>query len=483
MLRKDFLWGGGIAAPQAEGAYNVDGRTMSVADTMLFQPKADRTKTVQYYVDFDSIEKAKKDKDTIMYPKRRGIDFYHTYREDIKLLAGMNMKAFRFSISWSRVFPNGDDESPNELAMEYYNNVIDECLKHKMEPIITISHFDMPLVLIEKYNGWSSRKLIDLYYHYATTVIERFGHKVKYWLNFNEINMSVKAGPKCLGIIDLKDGKHEERIFQGLHHQFVASAMVTKFAHEFKSEIMVGSMVAYFTTYAYTCRPDDAFLQVQDDQMRNLFFLDVLHRGEYPYYATAYFKNNNIKLEQSEKDLEIIKENTADFVGFSYYNSKITTNDTQGLELTAGNVQSVYKNPYLESNAWGWQIDPLGLRNTLNHLYDRYNVPLFILENSSGFFDELTEDNKIHDPYRSEFLRLHIQEMKNAVDMDGVDLLGYIMWGPIDVVSSSKSEMTKRYGFIYVDQDNYGEGSKKRYIKDSYYWYKKVIDTNGEILD
>jgi len=251
-MRKNFLWGGGVAAPQAEGAFNVDGRSMSVADTMLFQEKADRKKTIQYYVDFESIKKAKADSDHYKYPKRGGIDFYHTYKEDIKLLAGMNFKAFRFSISWSRIYPNGDDEKPNEIGLQYYSNVIDECLKYNIEPIITISHFDMPLVLIEKFGGWYNRKVIDLYVNYAKVVISRFGDRVKYWLNFNEINMSVKAGPKCLGVIDLKDGKHEERIFQALHHQFVASSLVTEFAHDFRSDIMVGSMVAYFTTYA--CR-------------------------------------------------------------------------------------------------------------------------------------------------------------------------------------------------------------------------------------
>lgn len=478
---KNFLWGGALSACQAEGAYNVDGKTLTVPEVMPFNPKNDRKVTKQLKITKEMIEEAKNDPDTIKYPKRRGIDFYHTYKEDMALFKEMGFKVFRYSISWARLFPNGDDKEPNELGLKFYDSVIDECLKNGMEPLITISHFDFPIVLIEKFGGWYNRKLIDLYLRYCEVIFNRYKGKVKYWVTFNEINMSIKAGPKTMGVIDEGQENYEEMLFQALHHQFVAAAKATKLAHEINKENKIGSMVAYFTTYPYTCKPADALAMQKDDQMKNLFYLDILNGGKYPYYSKKYFEEHNIKLDIKDGDLEVIKENTADFVGMSYYNSMISSDDGDQLELTAGNVHSVYKNPHLDANEWGWQIDPIGLRYTLNHVYDRFGLPVFILENSSGFFDELTEDNKVHDPYRVDFLRKHIEQLKLAIE-DGVEVIGYTMWGPIDMISSGTSEMSKRYGFIYVDQDDYGNGTMKRYKKDSFYWYKNVIATNGEEL-
>lgn len=478
---KNFLWGGALSACQAEGAYNVDGKTLTVPEVMPFNPKNDRKVTKQLKITKEMIEEAKNDPDTIKYPKRRGIDFYHTYKEDMALFKEMGFKVFRYSISWARLFPNGNDKEPNELGLKFYDSVIDECLKNGMEPLITISHFDFPIVLIEKFGGWYNRKLIDLYLRYCEVIFNRYKGKVKYWVTFNEINMSIKAGPKTMGVIDEGQENYEEMLFQALHHQFVAAAKATKLAHEINKENKIGSMVAYFTTYPYTCKPADALAMQKDDQMKNLFYLDILNGGKYPYYSKKYFEEHNIKLDIKDGDLEVIKENTADFVGMSYYNSMISSDDGDQLELTAGNVHSVYKNPHLDANEWGWQIDPIGLRYTLNHVYDRFGLPVFILENSSGFFDELTEDNKVHDPYRVDFLRKHIEQLKLAIE-DGVEVIGYTMWGPIDMISSGTSEMSKRYGFIYVDQDDYGNGTMKRYKKDSFYWYKNVIATNGKEL-
>lgn len=478
---KNFLWGGALSACQAEGAYNVDGKTLTVPEVMPFNPKNDRKVTKQLKITKEMIEEAKNDPDTIKYPKRRGIDFYHTYKEDMALFKEMGFKVFRYSISWARLFPNGDDKEPNELGLKFYDSVIDECLKNGMEPLITISHFDFPIVLIEKFGGWYNRKLIDLYLRYCEVIFNRYKGKVKYWVTFNEINMSIKAGPKTMGVIDEGQENYEEMLFQALHHQFVAAAKATKLAHEISKENKIGSMVAYFTTYPYTCKPADALAMQKDDQMKNLFYLDILNGGKYPYYSKKYFEEHNINLQIEDGDLEVIKENTADFVGMSYYNSMISSDDGDQLELTAGNVHSVYKNPHLDANEWGWQIDPIGLRYTLNHVYDRFGLPVFILENSSGFFDELTEENKVHDPYRVDFLRKHIEQLKLAIE-DGVEVIGYTMWGPIDMISSGTSEMSKRYGFIYVDQDDYGNGTMKRYKKDSFYWYKNVIATNGEEL-
>lgn len=477
----NFLWGGALSSCQAEGAYNLDGKTMTIPEVMKFEEKQDKKVTKQLKITKQMIKEAKEDIDTIMYPKRRGIDFYHTFKEDLSLMAEMGFQVFRYSFAWSRIFPEGDEMQPNQKAMEFYDELINTCISFGMQPLITLSHFDMPIVLIEKYGGWYSRELIDLYVKYCNVLFQHFKGRVNYWVTFNEINMSVKAGAKTLGIIDEGQSNYEEMLFQGLHHQFVAASMVTKAAHEIDAKNKVGSMVAYFTTYPYTCKPIDAIAMQKDDQMKNLFFLDILNRGNYPYYAMTYFEEKNIHLKMSETDLQWINENTADFIGMSYYNSMVSAGDSAQLELTSGNVHSVYKNPYLLANDWGWQIDPIGLRYTLNHVFDRYQKPIFILENSSGFFDTLNEDCTIHDPYRIDFLRQHIEQMKLAI-MDGVKIIGYTMWGPIDMISSSTSEMSKRYGFIYVDQDDYGKGTKKRYKKDSFYWYKEVIKTNGENL-
>lgn len=355
-------------------------------------------------------------------------------------------------------------------------------------PIMVAASFIMACVFTyvvgfdEKYGGWYNRKLIEMYERYCKVLLERYKGKVKYWVTFNEINMSIKAGPKTMGVVDQGQPNYEEMLFQALHHQFVAAAKVTKMAHEIDPENKIGCMVAYFATYPYTCKPEDSLAAQYDDNMRNLYFLDSLNGMALPYYAQAYFAKKGIHINVEDGDLELIKQHQADFVGMSYYNSMVSAADDSQLELTSGNVSNAYKNPHLPANAWGWQIDPVGLRYTLNHVYDRYHKPVFILENSSGFVDKLEEDGTVHDPYRVEFLREHIKTMMQAVEEDGVDVIGYTMWGPIDMISSSTSEMTKRYGFIYVDQDDYGNGTMKRYIKDSYYWYRDVIASNGKKL-
>lgn len=477
----DFLWGGALAGCQAEGAWLEDGKTMTVPEVMKFG-KVDHKVTRQIKITMETIAEAEMDFDTVKYPKRRGIDFYHTYKQDLALLAGMGLKCFRYSFSWARVFPQGDQDAPNEKALAFYDDLVDTIRSYGMEPLMTISHFDFPIYLIKKYGGWSDHRLIDLYEKYCRVLFERYKGKVRYWVTFNEINMSLKAGPKTMGVVDQGQPNYEEMLFQALYHQFVAAARITALAHQIDPANKVGCMVAYFTTYPYTCKPEDNLAAQFDDRMKNLYFLDSLNGKPLPYYAEAYFEQKGICLQTDEEELEEIRQNPADFVGLSYYNSMVSAGDTSQLELTNGNVASAYKNPYLPANAWGWQIDPVGLRYTLNHLYDRYHKPLFILENSSGFVDKLEEDGTVHDPYRVDFLRAHIQAMMAAVTEDGVDVIGYTMWGPIDIISSSTSEMTKRYGFIYVDQDDYGNGTKKRYIKDSYYWYRDLIGSNGRKL-
>lgn len=479
-VSKNFLWGGALAACQAEGAFNVDGKTLTIPDChKLVVPGKDKI-TRQVQIGRKEIEEARSTVDTSMFPKRHGIDFYYSYKEDLKLFKEMGFKVFRYSISWARIFPNGDGVV-NEVGLKFYDDLIDEIIKNNMEPLITISHFDFPIVLIDKYGGWKNRDLIYLYTDYAKLLINRYQDKVKYWVTFNEINMSIKAGQKTLGILNEGQSNFEEDLFQGLHHQFVSASIVTQYAHSLNKDLKIGSMIAYFATYPYTSKPEDTLAAQFDDRMRNLFFLDMMNKGEYPYYAKRYFEQKNINLKIESNDLKLLKQYTSDFIGLSYYNSQVAAYDTEGLELTNANVHSVLKNPHLPANDWGWQIDPVGLRFTLNHIYDRYQKPLFILENSSGFHDTLTDDLKVHDPYRIDFLKRHIEQMLLAIE-DGVDMIGYTMWGPIDIISSSTSEMSKRYGFIYVDQDDYGNGSKNRYKKDSFYWYKEVIASNGEKL-
>lgn len=480
-IPQNFLWGGALSGCQAEGAYLEDGKTMTIPEVMRFG-KVDHKVTRQLKITMDMINTAEADPDLVAYPKRRGIDFYHTYKEDIKLMAGMGFKCFRYSFSWARVFPQGDTEEPNEKALAYYDDLIDTIRSYGMEPLMTISHFDFPLYLVHKYGGWSDRRLVEMYERYCRVLFTHFKGRVRYWVTFNEINMSLKAGPKTMGVVDEGQPNYEEMLFQALHHQFVAAARVTKLAHETDPENKIGCMVAYFTTYPYTCKPEDSLAAQHDDMMKNLYFLDSLNGRPYPYYAGAYFAQRGIHIKINEGDLALIRENPADFVGLSYYNSMVSAGDSSQLELTNGNVASAYKNPHLPANAWGWQIDPVGLRYTLNHLYDRYRKPLFILENSSGFVDKLEDDGTVHDPYRVDFLREHIRAMRAAIEEDGVDVIGYTMWGPIDMISSSTSEMTKRYGFIYVDQDDYGNGTGRRIIKDSYYWYRDVIASNGANL-
>ena len=476
-----FLWGGALSACQAEGAYDTDGKSLTIPDVERFWEKDQRAGHNPLVVTTQTIADARCAPDDRYYPKRRGIDFYHTYKEDIRLFRELGFKVFRYSIAWSRVFPNGDDTEPNEKALAFYDDIIDTCLSYGIKPMITISHFDMPVVLIEKYGGWANRKLIALYENLVTLLFTRYKGKVKYWIPFNEINMSVNASAKTLGILNEGQADHEALCYQALHHQFVASARAVQLAHEIDPENRVGSMVAYFTTYPLTCSPDDALSMQREDHMHNLLYLDVLNRGGYPFYAKAYFASKGIELSMEPGDLELIAHNTADFIGISYYNSMVSSADKGQAEQTEGNVHSVLKNPLLKANAWGWQIDPVGLRYTLNHLYSRYQSPVFILENSSGFYDTLEPDGSVHDPYRVEFLREHIEQVGLAIE-DGVDIMGYLMWGPIDMISSGTSEMSKRYGFIYVDQDDYGEGSRKRYKKDSFDWFARVIQSNGAEL-
>ncbi|WP_257350191.1 glycoside hydrolase family 1 protein [Pseudalkalibacillus decolorationis] len=476
---EDFYWGGATAANQIEGAYDEDGKGLSAADFVEYIPKDQRTKDNAMEITSEQIRRNLSGESTARHPKREGVDFYHRYKEDIALLAEMGFTAFRFSIHWSRIFPNGYDEIPNENGLQFYENVLDELAKYNIEPIVTLSHYETPYGLTEKYNGWVDREVIDHFVRYAATVFNRYKDKVKFWISFNEINMITLSPFTGGGILSDKQDNPMQAKYQGLHHQFVASALATKKLHEMIPDGKMGCMLATMSHYPNTPNPEDV-LKAQKDNQDNLFFTDVHARGEYPKYMDRFFIENDIEIEKATGDDEIIKQHPVDYITISYYMSMLSSAAPEG-QRTEGNLMNSLKNPYLEASDWGWQIDPIGLRVVLNEMYDRYQLPIFIVENGLGAYDKVEEDGSIHDDYRIDYLRKHIEQMKEAI-ADGVELIGYTSWGPIDLVSMSTSEMSKRYGFVYVDKDDEGNGTLERYRKDSFFWYKQVIESNGEEL-
>ncbi|OPJ66100.1 glycoside hydrolase family 1 protein [Clostridium chromiireducens] len=478
-LPNDFLWGGATAANQFEGGYREGGKGLSTADVMT-----GGTHTTPRRITPELEEGT-------YYPSHEAIDFYHHYKEDIKLFGEMGFKTFRLSINWSRIFPNGDDLTPNEEGLKFYDDVFAELKKYNIEPLVTISHYETPFGLTKKYNGWAGREVIECYVRYCETIFKRYKDVVKYWLTFNEINcLTMPFGAVMGGGILLNDGGElafdketddsKQIRFQALHHQFIASAKSVKLGHEINKDFKIGCMIAYMTTYPYTCNPEDVFLAQERDNLNNFLCSDVQVRGAYPGFAKRFFRENNIEIKMEGNDEQILKEGCVDFYTFSYYMSNCSSTDSN-LEKTSGNILGGVKNPYLKASDWGWQIDPKGLRWTLNNIYNRYRIPLMVVENGLGAVDEALADGSINDDYRIDYLREHIEEMKEAVN-DGVDLIGYTPWGCIDLVSASTGEMKKRYGFIYVNKDNDGNGDLSRSRKKSFYWYKKVIETNGEEL-
>ena len=476
VLRKDFLWGGATAANQFEGAWDVDGKGPSVPD-MCTNGSHTSPKWVTTAIRPDRL-----------YPSHEAIDFYHHYEEDIALFAEMGFKCFRMSINWTRIFPTGMEEEPNEKGLAFYDRVFNCCKKHGIEPLVTISHYELPYALVEKYNGWASREVIDCYVRYCKVIFERYKDKVKYWLTFNEINSGTMPMGDflCTGIIRGYEGpvtqsdNQDQTRFQALHHMFVASATVVKYAHEHYPQFQMGNMICFITSYAYTCNPDDVLKNQEQMRRMNWYCSDVQVRGEYPAYAKRLWEENGVELKMEPGDLALLKEGTVDFYTFSYYMSNCTSADPNAAQ-SAGNIAGGAKNPYLPASDWGWQIDPKGLRYTLNEIYDRYRIPLMVVENGLGARDEIEPDGTINDDYRIDYLRQHIEQMIEAVK-DGVDLMGYTPWGCIDLVSASTGEMAKRYGFIYVEKYDDGTGTLARRKKKSFDWYKKVIATNGDDL-
>jgi len=458
-----FLWGGAIAANQAEGAWREDGKGWDLASCFShgvhhkFQGKPVQG---QYY------------------PHETAIDFYHRYKEDIALFAEMGFKVFRTSIHWSRIFPKGIEKEPNEKGLQFYDDLFEELKKYHIEPLITISHYEMPLYLVEEYGGWRSRELIEFFIRYCRTIFNRYKDKVKYWLTFNEINNMRRNADYVAGVIfDGTEENLKQLIYQSAHHMFVASSMANKLCHEIIPDAKIGCMLSLSNIYPYNCDPQAVF-ETMDIRRKSLFFSDVMVRGYYPNYIFRLWKENDVHIEIEDGDLELLKDYTSDFVAFSYYRTSTHEAGKPSFFDTGGEYST--PNPFLKTSEWGWQIDPMGLRYTLNEIWDRYQVPVFPVENGLGAQDTV-ENGEIHDPYRIEYLKEHLKAVKEAV-RDGVEIMGYAYWGPIDIVSASTAEMKKRYGFIYVDKDNEGNGTLARKKKDSFEWYKKVIETNGKLL-
>lgn len=481
---KNFFWGGATAANQCEGGWNAGGKGPSTSDHMT---GGSLTKAREFHREIDP---------NGYYPSHEAIDFYHRYKEDIALFAEMGFKMYRMSIAWTRIFPNGDEAEPNREGIEFYRNVFNELKKYGIEPLVTISHYEMPFGLCEKYDGWADRRCIDFFVNYCKVIFNEYKGLVKYWLTFNEINIITVpfGGYFAGGILSTVTSKsifsqaeetpeNRNKRFNAMHHQFVASAKAVALAHEIDPAYKVGCMIAGFVSYPLTSNPDD-MLQAQERlKMGNYLCGDVMVRGEYPYFAESFFKRNAVEIKMEPGDAELLKAGKVDFYSFSYYSTSCVTADQEVLKNAKGNMllPGSVANPNLKASEWGWTIDSKGLRWFLNELYGRYQVPLMVVENGLGATDEVAPDGSVHDDYRISYMRDHVIEMRKALD-DGVDLIAYTPWGCIDLISAGTGEMKKRYGFIYVDKDNDGAGTLNRSRKDSFFWYKKCIESNGTVL-
>lgn len=483
---KDFLWGGATAANQFEGGFLTEGRGLSTNDFVTAGTKsAGRKISIKFADDLTELIDVESSipeeavgyiDDSIYYPSHKATGFYHNYKEDIRLLGEMGFKAFRMSISWTRIFPKGgiEGEIPNEEGLIFYEKVFQECMKYGIKPIVTLYHFENPVYLADNYNGWAGKEIIECYMRYVKLVMTRYKHLVTYWIPINEIN--VLRGYARLGVRDTSASTR----YQALHHLFIANARTNKLAQEISSDFKVGCMLALSGIYPEDCKPENVFGALEF-RRRALFFADVMIRGYYPSYAGSMLEELGAIIETTPEELALIKAYPSQFLAFSYYRTTVYNTDLPQKVDTGGQLGS--ENPYLTKSPWGWPIDPIGLRYVLNELYDRYQAPLFIVENGLGMNDTVEVDGTINDDYRINYLRSHIKEFMKAVTIDGVDLIGYTTWGPIDLISSGTGEMDKRYGFIYVDLNNQGIGTLKRIKKKSYYWYKKLINTNGKDIN
>lgn len=476
-LRKDFLWGGAVAAHQVEGGWDQGGKGMSVADVMTAGDNVTHT--------------PRRITDGVLpgenYPNHEAVDFYHRYKEDIALFAEMGFKALRTSIQWTRIFPEGDETTPNEEGIAFYNDLIDTCLSYGIEPVITLQHFEMPWGLVKKYNGFMDKRVIDYFCRFASVCFERFGDRVKYWMTINEINNQA-AQPIAHHMLQeggvlIQDGdpKAEEMMYQSAINELIASAKAVQIGHAMNPGLMIGCMIANEPLYGATCKPED-MLEMEKANQKRYWMLDVHARGYVPAFIEKLWARKGYQIDLSDAERRVLAAGTVDYIGWSYYMSQAVAWREANTDFDFYELEDIVDNPYVKKSDWGWPIDPLGIRYGLNWMEDRYHLPQFIVENGLGAYDKVELDGSIDDQYRIDYLRAHIAKMIEAVDEDGVDLLGYTMWAPIDIVSASTGEMDKRYGFVYVNKNNAGEGDLSRSRKKSFYWYKKVIATNGEDL-
>ena len=464
-LKNTFLWGGATAANQCEGGYLEDGKGLSEADVVLAGRRGETRKRTEGVVE------------GMYYPSHEAIDFYHHYKEDIALFAEMGFKCYRMSIAWSRIFPQGDEAEPNEKGLEFYDRVFDELHKYHIEPVVTISHYEIPYHLITEYRSWMDRRMIDFYCNFCRVLFKRYKGKVKYWMTFNEINVNMLHPEHALGI-SLYPGENEKQIiYQASHHEFVASARAVKLGHEIDPSYQIGMMMLYPTFYAETCDPQDQWVTLQE-MNKHYAFSDVMVRGYYSRNMKNYLREWKVEIRTEPEDEVLLQQGTVDFIGFSYYNSNVGTG-RKDVQLIDGNMINSVKNTYIKESEWGWSIDPMGLRIAMNELYGRYHIPLFVVENGLGAVDKIDEKGRIQDDYRIDYLKAHIQAMMDAILKDGVDCMGYTAWGCIDLISVGTGEMSKRYGFIYVDRQDDGSGTLARRKKKSFEWYQKVIACNG----
>lgn len=470
-FRSDFLWGGAVAAHQVEGGWQEGGKGVSIADVMTAGANGVPRRIT------DGVVEGEK------YPNHEAVDFYHRYKDDIAMFAQMGFKCFRTSIAWTRIFPNGDDEYPNEEGLKFYDDVFDELHKYGIEPVVTLAHFEMPYNLVKKYGGFRNRKCIDFFVRYATTCFERYKDKVKYWMTFNEINNQADLIQHHIfqegGILLAPGDDIEYLMYQSAHYELVASARAVMAAKEINPDMMVGCMIGMCPIYPATCKPEDV-MQAMAAMQKRYYYADVHVRGHYPKHIEKLWERRGFNMDITDEDMEYLAEGTVDYVGFSYYMSYATAHKREDAAYDYTDKDFV-RNEYLKASDWGWQIDPLGLRYVLSWFYDRYEIPMMIVENGFGAYDKKI-DGEVDDQYRIDYLGSHIKAMRDAVDYEGVDLIGYTMWAPIDIVSASTGEYDKRYGFIYVDKNNAGEGTMERSPKKSFNWYREVIASNGENL-
>ncbi|ATG99164.1 6-phospho-beta-glucosidase [Lacticaseibacillus paracasei] len=472
---KGFLWGGAVAAHQFEGGWQAGGKGVSIADVMTAGDNETKRRIT------DGVQSGEN------YPNHDAIDYYHRYHEDDQLFADLGLNCFRTSIAWTRIFPNGDEEQPNEAGLKFYDDVFDDLLSHQIEPVITLSHFEMPYHLVKKYGGWRSRKVIDFFVKFATVVFDRYKDKVKYWMTFNEINNQVGMMNEWSlltnsGLLIKPDEDKEAVMFQAAHYEAVASALAVQIGHRINPDFQIGCMVAMGPVYPATPNPNDVF-KAERTMQTNYYLADVQVKGKYPAFLDRYFDRHAFNLDITLEDRDVLLAGKVDYIGFSYYASHVTeaSQDEPTDFITMGHNREV-KNSTLQRSDWGWEIDPVGLRYALNWFSDRYEVPLFIVENGFGAFDKINQDGHIQDDYRIDYLRQHINQMRLAVEVDGVKLMGYTPWGIIDLVSAGTGQMEKRYGVIYVDKDDQGKGTLARSKKASFDWFQKVIRSNGDDL-